>query len=45
MASNHPAEETKSIPEPDWNEDKLVSSLARLQEMHVEVQASKSIDR
>ncbi|MCJ1265590.1 hypothetical protein MMC22_005470 [Lobaria immixta] len=37
MDLNTVAVETRSTPEPEWNEDKLVLSLTRLQEMHAQL--------
>ena len=44
MASNTIAVETITTPEPEWNEDKLVLSLTRLQKMHAQVFSSASFE-
>lgn len=44
MALDPLAGETGATPEPEWNEDKLVLSLNRLQEMHAQVNSSASFE-
>lgn len=44
MALDTTAMETITTPEPEWNEDKLVWSLTRLQEMHAQVTFSASFE-
>lgn len=44
MALDTLAGETTATPEPEWNEDKLVLSLNRLQEMHAQVYSSASFE-